>query len=171
MSETQQAPGYWQASDGQWYPPDRHPDFRPPGPGSGLAPTSVVPNIPPPPGPGASPSPQMPPSVQQTVPTSQMTRMQVQGAVQSGLYRPPSYNELHTVHYKGGWIGMFGGENQEKALRRAIPLINASGQRVVAAVEDRWSFWKKLGAFLLVIITIGFVGRKPNVLLITEPMG
>jgi hypothetical protein len=90
--------------------------------------------------------------------------------LESHHYRPPSHNELHTVHYKGGWIGLFGGENQEKALRRAIPLINASGQRVVAAVEDRWSVWKRIGVLLLFLITLGFVGRTPNVLLITEPM-
>ncbi len=23
-------PGYWQATDGNWYPPERHPDYRPP---------------------------------------------------------------------------------------------------------------------------------------------
>jgi hypothetical protein len=143
-------PGWWQAVDGQWYPPERHPNYR------------------------AQPAPRMttfaaPPTVAPP-PTPQMTRMQVQEAVESRHYTPPGYNELHMVHYKGGWIGLFGGESQEKALRRAIPLINASGQRVVAAVADRWSIWKRIGVALLLIITLGFVGRTPNVLLITEPM-
>jgi hypothetical protein len=40
----------------------------------------------------------------------------------------------------------------------------------VAAVEDRWSVWKRIGVILLLIITLGFVGKVPNVLLITEPM-
>lgn len=26
MSDTQQGPGWWQASDGRWYPPEQHPD-------------------------------------------------------------------------------------------------------------------------------------------------
>ena len=82
-----------------------------------------------------------------------------------------SFNELHPIKYKGGWIGLFGGENQAKALQRALPQINASGLRVVAAVEDRWSVWKRLGVILLLIVTLGFVGKVPNVLLITEPMG
>ena len=28
MSEASQGPGWWVASDGQWYPPEMHPDFR-----------------------------------------------------------------------------------------------------------------------------------------------
>ncbi|MGB7050665.1 MAG: hypothetical protein WBG41_03765 [Acidimicrobiales bacterium] len=146
MSDVQQGPDWWQASDGKWYPPERHPDYRTE-PVAGPPPNSMV-----------------------TATSPQVTRSQVQTAVERHHYTPPSYNELHMVHYKGGWIGLFGGESQEKALRRAIPLINASGQRVVAAVEDRWSFWKRIGVVLLLLITLGFVGRTPNVLLITEPM-
>lgn len=29
MSEVSMGPGWWQASDGKWYPPEQHPDFRP----------------------------------------------------------------------------------------------------------------------------------------------
>jgi hypothetical protein len=29
MSDTSQGAGWWQASDGRWYPPDQHPDNRP----------------------------------------------------------------------------------------------------------------------------------------------
>jgi hypothetical protein len=83
---------------------------------------------------------------------------------------PATYNGLHRVTYRGGWIGLFGGENQIKALQRALPEINASGLRVVAAVEDRWSVWKRIGVILLLIVTLGFVGKVPNVLLVTEPM-
>lgn len=32
MSDTQQGPGWWKASDGRWYPPETHPDYRPPPP-------------------------------------------------------------------------------------------------------------------------------------------
>ena len=41
MSEVSGGPGWWQASDGKWYPPEQHPNYRPPVPGS-----------PPPTGPG-----------------------------------------------------------------------------------------------------------------------
>ena len=30
MSDTSQGPGWWQASDGRWYAPELHPDFREP---------------------------------------------------------------------------------------------------------------------------------------------
>jgi hypothetical protein len=66
---------------------------------------------------------------------------------------------------------MFEGENQSKALQRAVVEINVSGFRVVAAVPDRWSIWKRLGVILLYIMTLGFVGRVQNVLLITERVG
>lgn len=34
MSDRQLAPGWWQASDGRWYPPETHPNAAPPGPPS-----------------------------------------------------------------------------------------------------------------------------------------
>ena len=80
-----------------------------------------------------------------------------------------SYNQLHMVKYRGGWIGLFAGENQTKALERAIRQLNSSGLQVVAAVNDRWSFWKRLGVALLLIATLGIVGRVSNVAQITEP--
>lgn len=32
MSDTSQGDGWWQASDGKWYAPEQHPDYRPPPP-------------------------------------------------------------------------------------------------------------------------------------------
>lgn len=32
MSEASQGPGWWLASDGRWYPPEMHPQYRPPPP-------------------------------------------------------------------------------------------------------------------------------------------
>jgi Domain of unknown function (DUF4190) len=45
MSDTQQGAGWWQASDGKWYPPEQHPDYVAEGatPGSGEAPSSTAP--------------------------------------------------------------------------------------------------------------------------------
>jgi hypothetical protein len=81
-----------------------------------------------------------------------------------------TYNQLHSVRYKHGWPGLFAGENQTKAIQRALVELNGSGLKVAAAVTDRWSFWKRLGCVLLAIITLGFVVRAPNVLLVLEPM-
>ena len=39
-SMSPQGPGWWQASDGQWYPPELHPDARRPAPPIPLAPPS-----------------------------------------------------------------------------------------------------------------------------------
>ena len=48
MSDVSQGPGWWQASDGKWYPPEQHPNYRPP---------------PPPTAPGGAFSPMPPPGV------------------------------------------------------------------------------------------------------------
>ncbi len=32
MSDSPSGPGWWQASDDRWYPPETHPDYRPPEP-------------------------------------------------------------------------------------------------------------------------------------------
>lgn len=66
--------------------------------------------------------------------------------------------------------GLFAGENQILALQRSLSEINALELRVVAAVEDRWSAWKRIGVVLLLIVTLGFVGKVPGVLLSTEPI-
>jgi hypothetical protein len=48
MSDQSQGPGWWQASDGEWYSPEQHPDHRPPAP-----PIAAPPVVPPPPLPSA----------------------------------------------------------------------------------------------------------------------
>ena len=42
MSDTSQGDGWWQASDGKWYAPEQHPDYKP-------APPPPPPDAPPPP--------------------------------------------------------------------------------------------------------------------------
>ncbi|MCL4423034.1 MAG: DUF4234 domain-containing protein [Actinobacteria bacterium] len=32
MSDVSQGPGWWQATDGRWYPPENHPQYQPPPP-------------------------------------------------------------------------------------------------------------------------------------------
>ena len=44
MSDVSQGPGWWQASDDKWYPPEQHPGYRPPPPpptDTGTSPQSV----------------------------------------------------------------------------------------------------------------------------------
>ncbi len=147
MSYTQQGPGWWQASDGNWYAPELHPEYRP------AHFESWVDELTAPPGESLLHS-----SSQSDTPDRRRKQ-------------ETPLNELHPVTYRGGWIGMFAGENQMRAVQRAIVEINDSGFRVVAAVEDRWSFGKRLGVALLWIVTLGFVGKVQNVLLITERTG
>ena len=58
MSDANQGPGWWQASDGKWYPPEQHPDYQSPTqpvetqpvetqPVESVAPTAAVPTEPP----------------------------------------------------------------------------------------------------------------------------
>jgi hypothetical protein len=151
MTNTQPGPGWWQASDGNWYAPELHPDRRPPDPDY-RSPDyeSWVDGLAAPPGEAV-----VDPRDLSDTPDRRR--------------RPDSpLNELHAVAYRGGWIGMLAGENQVRALQRAIVEINASGFRVVAAVDDRWSVWQRIWAVMLFIVTLGFVGRVQNVLLITE---
>ncbi|MEY2436265.1 MAG: hypothetical protein QOF97_1101 [Acidimicrobiaceae bacterium] len=67
MSDATQGPGWWQASDGKWYPPEQHPEFTsptqpvesvPPGPPvAPVAPTQAMAPVPAPPGPPGPPVP------------------------------------------------------------------------------------------------------------------
>lgn len=68
MAHSPQGPGWWQASDGQWYPPESHPSYQPPAaPEETPAPTEQYPQYPPYPQqpqyapPGQPPYPQQPP--------------------------------------------------------------------------------------------------------------
>ena len=143
VSDVQVRPDWWRATDGRWYSPERHPNFRPsfdlpvvaPGPLSDFAP---------------------------------LTRQEARAVSRTSATQ--ELNALYTVTYRGGWIGLFAGENQIKALQRSLSEINSLELCVVAAVEDRWSVWKRIGVVLLLIVTLGFVGKVPNVLLITEPI-
>lgn len=82
----------------------------------------------------------------------------------------PQLNYTMSVTYKSGWPGLIGGENQTKALDRALRELNSRGHRVAAAVVDRWSIWKRIGMVLVALVSLGFYVRVPNVVLITEPI-
>jgi hypothetical protein len=56
MSNASQGPGWWQASDGRWYAPEQHPDYKPQPP----PPPSAAPAPPPPNPPSTVPAPPLP---------------------------------------------------------------------------------------------------------------
>lgn len=71
MSETPAGPGWWQASDGRWYPPEAHPSARPSVPPPPPTPPPAMPTMPaggpaggPPQGPPQGPPPGPPPAYQ-----------------------------------------------------------------------------------------------------------
>lgn len=100
-----------------------------------------------------------------------VTIEQGQSPYQPSMPQPaPQLNYTSTVTFRAGWVALFAGENQTKALDRSLRELNARGHRVAAAVDDRWSIWKRLGMMLLALVTLGFYVRVPNVLLITEPI-
>ncbi len=47
MSDTAQGPGWWQGSDGKWYPPEQHPSYAPPPPPAFAASPSGTQTLPP----------------------------------------------------------------------------------------------------------------------------
>lgn len=76
-------PGWWQASDGEWYPPDQHPDpaYRdrfPPAPPAPGAPSGAVPPIPPVP---TAPTPTVPPVPAAPVPAAPVTAAPTAGVI------------------------------------------------------------------------------------------
>lgn len=77
-------------------------------------------------------------------------------------------SRIYNSQYRSGWIGLLSGESLAKSLARVIENINADNQRVVFMVRDRWSIWRWIGAILIFILTIGFVGRSPAYLILTE---
>ncbi|MDX6284708.1 MAG: hypothetical protein QOG53_193 [Frankiales bacterium] len=83
---------------------------------------------------------------------------------------PARYNQVFEAKFRGGLIGFFAGENQTKSVNRQVELLNAQGLSVAAMVLDRWNFWRRFVAALIFICTLGWVGRVPNVLIVTEPM-
>lgn len=79
------------------------------------------------------------------------------------------HNQVHEVRFRGGLIGLFAGENQQKALTKLVADVNNQGRVVAGMVNDRWSFWRRLGWAFILVITLGLYTREPNVLLVSAP--
>jgi hypothetical protein len=77
-------------------------------------------------------------------------------------------NVTRRVAMRGGWLGLFSGESQGKAIDRVIKELNGTGYRVSFIIPDRWNPFKKILAILLLIVTLGFVGLVENILVIGE---
>jgi len=82
----------------------------------------------------------------------------------------PTYNAVVEVRWKGGWLGLFARESQAKALGRTLAQLNANGLCAAAAATDRWSFFRRLGWAIVAGITLGFVVRHQNLILVTAPI-
>lgn len=79
------------------------------------------------------------------------------------------HNQVHEVRFRGGLIGLFAGESQQKALTKSVADINLQGRVVAGLVNDRWSFWRRLGWAFIFVFTLGIYTRQPNVLLVSAP--
>ena len=79
-----------------------------------------------------------------------------------------SINIYRRATTRVGWLALFGGESQGKALRRAIRDLNADGYRVAFIVPDSYSFFGRVFNVLLLIITFGFYSRSENLLIVGE---
>ena len=75
-------------------------------------------------------------------------------------------NRTGRVELRAGWLHL--GESQGRAVARAIVKMNTDGYKVVFITEDKWSLGKRIGNFLLSIISLGFRVRRPSVLLVGE---
>jgi hypothetical protein len=67
-----------------------------------------------------------------------------------------------------GWIGLFSGESQGKALERAIRDLNERDYRVSFIIPDQLSFFGRLWNVILLMLTFGWYSRSQNMLIVGE---
>lgn len=79
-------------------------------------------------------------------------------------------NTVVPTRIRAGWVGLFSGENQEKALERALADINARGLGCCGTVQDRWNPFVRLWWLVVAIVTLGFYVRVANLLMVTRPL-
>ena len=72
------------------------------------------------------------------------------------------------VASRGGWLVIFQGESQGRALERVLPELEHDGYRVAFIVPDSFSLGKKLLNLLLAIVTLGFYYQVEGLLIIGE---
>ena len=77
-------------------------------------------------------------------------------------------NIQRRVSGRGGWIGLFTGESQGRALERVLPELNAEGYRIVFIIPDSWSFAKHLLNTIITVATLGIYSQTQGVVIIGE---
>ncbi len=81
-------------------------------------------------------------------------------------------NNQHNIQLRvagrGGWISMFQGESQGRALERMLPMLNRDGYRVAFIVPDKFNFLKKVLNILILIMTLGFYSQTEGLIIIGE---
>ena len=72
------------------------------------------------------------------------------------------------VASRGGWLAIFQGESQGRALERVLPELEQDGYRVAFIIPDSFSLGKKLLNLLLAVVTLGFFYQVEGLLIIGE---
>lgn len=80
------------------------------------------------------------------------------------------YNVTRRVSFHAGWWGVLRGESQGRAVQDVVEDLNADGYRVAFVVSDRYNILRWFFESLLATITLGFIWRPPNLLIIGEPI-
>ena len=84
------------------------------------------------------------------------------------LTRNRPLNIQTRVASRGGWLAVFQGESQGRALERVLPELERDGYRVAFIIPDSFSFGKRLLNFLRALVTLGFSYEVQGWLIIGE---
>ena len=77
-------------------------------------------------------------------------------------------NIQRRVSGRGGWIGLFTGESQGRALERILPDMNADGYRVAFIIPDKWSFARHILNIIVLVGTAGFFAHTEGLVIVGE---
>ncbi len=138
MSSASQGPGWWQASDGKWYPPQQESGYQAPPPPPAAAPTAP-PSWSAPPAPPAYPAPggQYPAPGGQYPAPGGPNFGNAQAAFASGVAKIP----------RAGWV--VAGGLVAALIALFLPLANISAAGLVS-IDVYWPGWAKFIGFLCV---------------------
>ncbi len=81
---------------------------------------------------------------------------------------PEGYNRTHSVDFGGGW-GSILARGQVEALQAVVEQLNGEGRCVVAMVPEAWALRRRVSNALLLLVTLGFRGKTPGLLLVSAP--
>lgn len=78
------------------------------------------------------------------------------------------YNRTHSVDFGGGWSSILA-RGQAEAVGAVVDQLNRDGRCVVAMTPEAWALRRRVSNGLLLLITLGFVGKTPGLLLVSAP--